>query len=175
MVGKSCKVPFPTAQRRATVSIEPGTYWFRAQRSNRCATDATDRRNGRAFGSEPKGPGFKPCRGTNLVSLGNALYTTFLDGGLLANPISLRSTQALYSHTTLAQFTVDRDGADVSPILGCPVDIPAPMMPGLVIGCVVCSGGPFRSYRRDSEGSNYGTPNSIICGVTLTMTTSSLR
>ncbi|KAI8516817.1 cytochrome P450 2 sub U member 1 [Branchiostoma belcheri] len=33
-VGKSCKVPFPKAQRRATVSIEPGTSRFRVQRSN---------------------------------------------------------------------------------------------------------------------------------------------
>ncbi|KAI8519034.1 hypothetical protein Bbelb_022910 [Branchiostoma belcheri] len=41
--GKSCKVPFPRAQRRATVSIEPGTSRFRVQRSNRCATDATTR------------------------------------------------------------------------------------------------------------------------------------
>ncbi|KAI8505344.1 hypothetical protein Bbelb_165330 [Branchiostoma belcheri] len=44
-------------------------------------------RNGRAFGSEPRGPGFEPCHVTDLVLLGKALYTsTFLDGGL-ANPI----------------------------------------------------------------------------------------
>ncbi|KAI8514656.1 hypothetical protein Bbelb_072470 [Branchiostoma belcheri] len=42
-VGKSCKVPFARAQRRAPVSIEPGTSRFRVQRFNRCATDAKRR------------------------------------------------------------------------------------------------------------------------------------
>ncbi|KAI8497330.1 hypothetical protein Bbelb_246360 [Branchiostoma belcheri] len=44
-------------------------------------------RNGRAFSSEPRAPGFEPCHVTDLVPLGKALNTTFLDGGL-ANPIS---------------------------------------------------------------------------------------
>ncbi|KAI8521554.1 hypothetical protein Bbelb_013080 [Branchiostoma belcheri] len=44
-------------------------------------------RNGRAFGSEPRGPGFEPCHVTDLVPYGKALYTTFLDEGQ-AKPIS---------------------------------------------------------------------------------------
>ncbi|KAI8509190.1 hypothetical protein Bbelb_130380 [Branchiostoma belcheri] len=36
-----CPLVCPGAQRRATVSIEPRASWSRAQRSNRCTTDAT--------------------------------------------------------------------------------------------------------------------------------------
>ncbi|CAH1244183.1 CTD-3088G3.8 [Branchiostoma lanceolatum] len=56
------KLSFPEIEKQLQQGVYLGVVW----------------RNGRAFGSEPRGPEFESCRVTGLTPLGKALYTTFL-------------------------------------------------------------------------------------------------